>query len=86
MTVPLDGATNIQVSTPSLAFLARLVEAEEPVGVQAFGAELAVQAFDECVVGRLAGPAEVKCHTAHKGPQVERSGTTYRFSGFHDWP
>ena len=34
----------VVVSTPSLAFSACLVEAQEPVGVQAFGSELAVQA------------------------------------------
>jgi len=37
----------IVVSTPSLAFSARLVEALEPIRVQALCAELAVQAFDE---------------------------------------
>jgi len=46
--------------TPSLAFSARFVEAEEPVHVQTFSAELAVQAFDEGVVRRLAGPTEVE--------------------------
>jgi hypothetical protein len=48
-----------------------LVETEEPVGVQALGSKLAVQAFDERVVGRLSGPAEVERDTAHEGPQVE---------------
>src|SRR6185437_7011972 len=61
----------IVVSTPSLAFSPRLVEAQEPVGVQALGAELAVQALDESVVGRLAWPAEVQCDVVHEGPQVE---------------
>jgi hypothetical protein len=46
----------VVVSTPSLAFLLRLVEAEEPARVQALGAELAVRALDECAVRRLAGP------------------------------
>jgi putative transposase len=54
----------VVVSTPSLAFSACLVEAEEPIGVQALSPKLAVQAFDECVVGRLAGPAEVKSDAA----------------------
>jgi hypothetical protein len=40
----------IVVSTPSLAFPPRLVEAEEPVGVQALGPELAVQGFDKGIV------------------------------------
>src|SRR5438046_8451844 len=61
----------VVVSTPSLAFSACLVEAEEPIGVQALSPKLAVQAFDECVVGRLAGPAEVESDAAHEGPQVE---------------
>ena len=39
------------VSTPSLAFSPRVVEAHEPVCVQTFGAELAVERFDEGVVG-----------------------------------
>ena len=39
------------VSTPSLAFLARLVEALEPVGVQTLGPKLPIQVFDEGVVG-----------------------------------
>jgi len=42
------------VSTPSLAFPARFVEAEKLVSVQAFGSELAVQAFNKGVVSRLA--------------------------------
>lgn len=49
MTKPLDAGPHIQVSTLSLAFSPRLV------GVQAFGAELAVQGLDEGVVGRFAG-------------------------------
>src|SRR5213078_1794293 len=56
----------VVVSTPSLAFSACLVEAEEPIGVQALSPKLAVQAFDECVVGRLAGPAEVESDAAHE--------------------
>jgi hypothetical protein len=42
------------VSTPSLAFLACLFEALEPVRVQALGSELTVEAFDERIVGRFA--------------------------------
>src|SRR5579863_205154 len=61
----------IVVSTPSLAFSPRFVEAQEPVGIAAFGAELAVQAFDESVVGWLAGSAEVERHIVQEGPEVE---------------
>jgi tetratricopeptide (TPR) repeat protein len=60
----------VVVSTPSLAFSAGLVEAEEPVGVQALRPKLAVQAFER-VVGRFARPAEVECDTAHESPQIE---------------
>ena len=62
------------VSTPSLAFSNRIVEAHEPVLVQAFSAELAVDAFDECVVGRRTGPREVQHDALHVRPQVEISG------------
>jgi hypothetical protein len=48
------GTNLVIVSTPILAFLARLVEALEPVGVQTLGTELPVQAFDEGIVGGLA--------------------------------
>jgi hypothetical protein len=53
------------------AFSPRLVEAEEPVGVQALGSELAIQAFDEGIVDRLARPAKVERDAAHEGPQIE---------------
>ena len=75
MPIALVRAHLVVVSTPSLAFSSRLVEAEEPVGVQALRTELAVQAFDEGVVGRLAGPAEVERDTAHKGPEIEGLAT-----------
>ena len=68
----------VVVSTPSLAFLARLVEAEEPAGVQALGAELAVQAFDEGIVGRLARSAEVEGNAAHEGPQIKLLANEFR--------
>src|SRR5580704_16020760 len=61
----------VVVSTPSLAFPACLVEAQEPVGVQALRTELAVEALDEGIIRRLARPAEVKCDAAHESPQVE---------------
>ena len=60
----------VVVSTPSLAFSPRIVEAHEPVRVQAFGAELAVERFDEGIVGWLPWPREVERHTPMVGPQV----------------
>src|SRR4029077_11672473 len=61
----------IVVSTPSLAFCARLVEAQEPVCVQPCDQELAVEGFDEGVVGWLAWPAEVECHAFRIRPEIE---------------
>jgi len=50
------GSHFVLVSSPSLAFSARVVEAHEPMLVQAFRPELAVEAFDERIVGPLAKP------------------------------
>jgi hypothetical protein len=61
----------IVVYAPSLAFSDRVVEAHEPVLVQAFRLEFAVERFNEGVVGRLAGAAEVEDHAMCVGPQVE---------------
>jgi len=68
----------IVVSTPSLAFCSRLVEAQEPVRVQALGPELAVERFDEGVVGRFAWSTEVERHVFHVGPQVELLADEFR--------
>jgi hypothetical protein len=46
----------IIILPPSLAFEPRVVETEEPVGVQALGPELAVEGRCEGVVGRLSRP------------------------------
>lgn len=59
------------VSTPILHLRTRVVKAHEPMGVQALGAELAVETFDVAVVGRLASPGEVEHHALMVGPQVE---------------
>ncbi len=48
------GSDLVIVSTPSLHFFARVVKRHEPVGVQALRPELAVEAFDEGVIRRLA--------------------------------
>ena len=61
----------VVVSTPSLAFSLRLVEAQEPVGVQTFNPELAVEAFDVGIIGRLARPTEVESDVVHEGPEIE---------------
>ena len=46
----------IVVSTPSLQLFCRIRKAQEPMGVQTFRPELAVEGFDEAVVRRLARP------------------------------
>ena len=61
----------VVVSTPSLAFSTCFVEAQEPVGIQAFGSELAVERLDEGIVSRFAWPTEVECHAFHVRPQIE---------------
>ena len=44
------------VSTPSLAFSLRVVEAHEPAGVQTFFAQASVKALDVSVLDRLSRP------------------------------
>jgi hypothetical protein len=61
----------VVVSTPSLAFSGRFVEGHEPVRIEALGAELAVQALDEGIVGRFAGPAVVERDLMNEGPKVK---------------
>jgi len=50
------------VSTPILHLNAGVVKAHEPMGVQALGSELAIEARDVAVICRLAGPGEVEHH------------------------
>jgi hypothetical protein len=59
------------VSTPSLAFSSRIVEAHEPMRVQTFGSEFAVERLDEGVVSRLARSGEVERDAALISPEVE---------------
>ena len=50
------GSNLVVVSTPILHFLTRVVKGQEPVLVQAFRAELAVEGLDIGVVGGFARP------------------------------
>jgi hypothetical protein len=68
----------VVVSTPSLAFSLRRVEAQEPGGVQALGSNLAIERIDEGIVRRLARPTEVECHILHKGPEIELLADKFR--------
>jgi len=74
MGVPMRGCS--LYAKPRIS--ARLVEAEEPVGVQVLRPELAVQAFDKGIVCRFAGPAEVERDAAHEGPQIELLADEFR--------
>jgi hypothetical protein len=65
------GSLLVVVSTPSLAFSPRVVEAHEPMRIQALGAELAIERLDEGVVGRFARPGEVKRGDGPLGEIVE---------------
>jgi len=66
------------VSTPILHLRTRVVKAHEPVGVQALGAELAIETLDVAVVGRLARPREVEHDALVIGPEIKVSG--YEFA------
>ena len=50
------GSVFVIVSTPIFQLFAGIRKAHEPVGVQAFRPELAVERFDEPVVGRFSRP------------------------------
>src|SRR5579862_2346718 len=59
------------VSTPILHFLPGVVKAQEPMRVQAFAPELAVEGFNEAIVRRLARPREVEHDTLLVSPDIE---------------
>lgn len=54
-----------------LAFYLGVGQRQEPVLVDAFRANLAVEGFDEAIVGRLSRPREVECDTVRISPKVE---------------
>lgn len=54
-----DGAVRsdlVVVLEPIFHFSTRVVKVNEPVGVQTFGSELAVEAFNEGIVSRFSWP------------------------------
>ena len=57
--------------SPALDRLMRVREREEPVLVQAFVSQSPVEAFDECVLYRLAKSDEIETHAALVSPGVE---------------
>ena len=65
------GSFLVVVSAPILHLQASVVKAHEPMSVQAFAAELAVERLDERIIRWLAGPREVEGHTIRVGPEIE---------------
>ena len=59
------------VSPPILQLPTRIFEREEPVGVEALGAQPAVERLDERVVGWLARPAEIERDVVGVSPEIE---------------
>lgn len=54
----------IVVSTPILHLFAGVRKRQEPMGVQTFRPELAVEGFDEAIISRLSRPGEVQRNAA----------------------
>src|ERR1700676_2986110 len=63
-------AHRVVVHPPGLDHLACVSEIHEPVLVQAFIPELAVEAFDECILCGLATLDEVQRHLVLIGPLI----------------
>ena len=61
----------VVVLAPKLDLCAGIVKVQEPMLVQAFNANASIEAFDESVVCRFAGSAEVQNDTVRIGPQVK---------------
>ena len=72
------GPDFVIVSTPILHFLPGVVKAQEPVGVQAFASELAVEGLDEAIVRRLSRPREVQHDALLVSPEIEIAGDKLR--------
>jgi hypothetical protein len=64
----------VVVFTPSLQLFGSIRKRQEPVLVQALGAEAAIEGFDEGVIGGLAWPGEVEHDAALIGPEVHVAG------------
>ena len=64
----------VVVSAPSLQLFARIRKIHEPVGIQAFCPQLAVERLNEAVVGGFPRSEEVQCDTVGIGPQIQVAG------------
>ena len=65
------GSILVVGSAASLQLRARIVKAHEPMRVQAFPAQLAVERLDERIVGRLPWPREIERHAMRIGPEIQ---------------
>ena len=64
----------VVVSTPNLQLFGRVCKCQEPVRVQAFRAEPAIEGFDKGVVRRLSRAREVERDATQIGPEVHVAG------------
>jgi len=62
----------IRLRAPSFDLAPGVVKGEEPVGVQAFIAQPAVEQLDQRIVGRLARPTHTERDLVQVGPLVEQ--------------
>ncbi len=72
------GSVLVVVPAPIVQLLPGVFKAHEPVGVQAFRPQFAIERFDERVVGRFCRPAEVQRDVMGIGPQVKIAGDKLR--------
>jgi hypothetical protein len=84
---PVMGSVLVVVSAPSLQLRARIVKAHEPMCIQAFPAQLAVERLDKHIAGRLPRPREVERHAMRIGPeiQVTRDEFTALVNAYAPW-
>ena len=61
----------VVIAPPRLTFYSCVVQAQEPVCVEAFGPHPAVERLRERIVGRLTWPAEIQHYVMLVRPQVE---------------
>ena len=65
------GSVFVVVFAPSLQLFAGGAKSHEPMSVQALRVQLAVERFDEAVIGRFNGPEEVQGGCIGISPEVE---------------
>src|SRR6056297_223055 len=65
------GSVLVVVSTPILQLFSGIRKAHEPMCVEAFRTELAVEGLDEAIVCGLSWPREVQRNVVGIGPEIE---------------